>query len=121
MLTFGQLLEAMEKSRASPLMDSGEEGEILNVVRTGKDFRKEDETPFWDDFVNLCSNARGLAELLEINPEKIRSWPAKIREALDKLQKHDAESPSESPETTVVPTDANGAVTVNQDPYLGEM
>lgn len=121
MVSFCKLLEAMEKNKQSPLMDSGEEGEILSVIRAGKDLRQEGDTPFWDDFIMVCNNTRGLADLLDVSPEKIRSWPSKIQEALTKLQTHDVQSPNTETDTEVIPTGQNGAVTTNQDPYLGEM
>lgn len=100
-------------------MDSGEDSQVLTIVRAGQSLRKEDESQFWDDFISLCSNASGLGELLQISPEKIRSWPSRIREALDKLEKHDAESPNIDKDTTMIPTGQNGAVTMNMDPLLG--
>lgn len=118
MITFYQLKEAMEKM--SPLMNSGEDSKTLAVVRTGKDMRKEDESQFWDEFVSLCSNADGLAELLDVNAEKVRSWPNKIHDALQQLEQHHLENPSEEEKTEVIPTGDNGAVTTNVDPYLGE-
>ena len=121
MISFGQLWEAMEKAQMSPLMDSGDDGQVLNVVQSGKDLRKEDETQFWDDFISLCSNSKGMSELLDIGQEKVRSWPAKIKEAMDKLIQHRAEGPDQETDTEITPTGINGAVTVNQDPYLGEM
>lgn len=121
MVSFSELWEAMEKSKTSPLMDSGEDGQVLNLVRAGKDLRKEDETPFWDDFISLCSNAKGMSELLGVSSEKVLTWPGKIQEALDKLESHDAESPSVDTDTTMLPTGDNGAVTMNADPQLGAM
>lgn len=121
MVSFSELWEAMEKSGTSPLMDSGEDGQVLTLVRAGKDLRKEDETPFWDDFITLCSNVQGMSDLLGVPSEKIRSWPGKIQEALDKLETHDAESPNVRNDTEVIPTGDNGAVTVNVDPQLGAM
>lgn len=121
MVSFNDLWEAMEKSGTSPLMDSGEDGQVLTVVRSGKDLRKEEETSFWDDFISLCSNVQGMSDLLGVAPEKIRTWPGKIQEALDKLETHDAESPNVRNDTDVIPTGDNGAVTVNVDPQLGGM
>ncbi len=118
MVSFRQLWEQMEKT---PLMTSGEDSRALTAVRAGKDLHAEDDTPFWDEFITLCANREGLAELFDVSPEKISSWPGRIKEYVDKLQKHDAEDPAQPEEQEVVPTGENGAVTVNQDPYLGEM
>lgn len=124
MVSFQELWESMDKSGASPLMDSGEDGEVLSVVRAGKDLRKDDEAPFWDDFITLCSNSRGLSQLLNVPSEKVLDWPAKIREYVDKLETHDAESPNIQDDTEMMPTGDNGAFMVpptNVDPNLGEM
>lgn len=121
MVSFRQLWEQMAKNQISPLMDSGESSAALNVVKAGKELRKEDETQFWDDFVSLCSNSDGLADLLDVNAEKIRSWPGKIKDMLDKLDLHTAEDPNEKEKAEVIPTGMNGAVTTNVDPYLGEL
>jgi hypothetical protein len=59
--------------------------------------------------------------LLDVSPQKISSWPARIRENLEKLQRHDAESPHHREEEKLMPTGENGAVTTNVDPYLGEL
>lgn len=117
-LSFRQLWENMENS---PLMNSGEDSRALTAVRAGKDLRAEEDSPFWDDFITLCANRDGLAELLDVTPEKISTWPARIKEHLDKLLKHDAEDPTKPEDTEQIPTGDNGAVTVNQDPYFGEM
>lgn len=122
-VSFAQLWEQIEKDkmRRSPLMGSGEEERALTVVRVGKDMHEEGETPFWDEFISLCSNPDGLSELFGVSKEKIRSWPAKIREMLTKLDHHTAESPSEKPKTEVIPTGDNGAFTTNVDPNMGAM
>lgn len=116
MISFLTLLEQM--SQSSPLMDSGEDSASMSIVRTGKQLRKDDETQFWDDFISLCSNADGLAELLEVSPQKIRSWPTKIKEVLDKLQTRTAEDPSEKQKDELLPTGETGAVTLNSDPLI---
>lgn len=119
MVSFRQLSEYIEKAKFSPLMGGAEDSAAINVIKSGKDLRKEDEPQFWDDFITLCSNADGLADLLDVSPEKIRSWPAKIKEMLEKLEKHTAESPKEKEDKEVIPTGDNGAITTNVDPYMG--
>jgi hypothetical protein len=118
MLSFQQLWEQMHKS---PLMTSGDDSRVLTAVRVGKDMHQDGETSFWDEFITLCANTDGLSELLDVSPQKISSWPARIRENLEKLQRHDAESPHHREEEKLMPTGENGAVTTNVDPYLGEL
>lgn len=120
MASFSELWDIMEQE--SPLMGTGLDSEALSVVRAGEDLRSEEESSFWDDFISLCSNSRGLSELLNVAPEKISNWPAKIQEMLEKLETHDAEDPSIQDDTTEIPTGDNGAIAVtNMDPNLGAM
>lgn len=119
MASFSELWAVMEES---PLMGSGEDSEAIEVVRAGKNLRKEDDSPFWDEFISLCSNTRGMANLLNVAPEKISNWPAKITEALEKLEKNDAEDPGIKDDMEMIPSGDNGAITAtNLDPNLGDM
>lgn len=125
MASFSELWSIIENEKsASPLMGSGEDSRALNVVRAGKNLRDEGESSFWDDFISLCSN-EGLAELLDVNRDKLASWPAKIKEHLDKLTDHDHEGPNHAEDVELLATGDNGAFTVpssatNSDPNLGE-
>lgn len=125
MVSFGELWDVIENQKSiSPLMDSGDDDRALSAVRSGMDLRKEDETPFWDDFISLCSND-GLADLLDVSKDKIARWPSIIREYLGKLESHDREDPNREDDTEVVPTGDNGAFIVppssNVDPNFGEI
>ncbi len=118
MVSFAELWEQIEnnKARRSPLMSSGEDERALAAVRIGKEMHDKDETSFWDEFISVCGSTESLAELLGVSREKILSWPARIQEMLDKLEKHTAESPAEKYNQEVLPTGDNGAFTTNQDP-----
>lgn len=118
MVTFRSLWEQMDKN---PLMNSGIDSQALTAVRAGESLHAEDETSFWDEFITICSNREGLAELLDVSPDKVSSWPARIQEYQEDLKKSTAESPHEEEETEMIPTGDTGAVTTNQDPYFGEM
>lgn len=126
MTSFSELWSIIENNKSvSPLMGSGDDSRALNVVRAGKDMRKEGESSFWDDFTSLCSND-GLADLLDVDRDKVASWPAKIKEHLDKLTNHAHEDPNHEEDTALLPTGSNGAFTVpsnatNSDPNLGEL
>ena len=110
MKSFTEFLE--ELARRSPLMDSGEQDEVNSIVRIGKDLHKENQTPFWDEFITLCNNADALASLLKVSREKIMEWPARIKETLEKIEKHTSNN-SERPE--IKPT---GQSISNQDPIF---
>ena len=119
MVSFRSLWEQMDKK--NPLMDSGIDSQALTAIRAGESLHAEDETSFWDEFITICSNREGLAELLDVSPDKVSNWPSRIKEYQDDLKKRNTESPHEPEEPEMIPTGDNGAVTTNQDPYLGEM
>lgn len=118
MVSFADFWEQIDKDKArkSPLMSSGEDDRALVVARIGKEMHEEGETSFWDEFVTICNNADGLSQLLGVPAGQIRSWPAKIQEVLDKLERQTAVNPSEKQKAEMVPTGDNGAFTTNQDP-----
>lgn len=118
-LSFAQLWEQIEQAKSSPLMSSGEDSKSLTVLRTGNDFHEEGQTPFWDELISLCSNAEGLGDLLGVSPDKVRSWPSRIKGKLEKLEKQQAQNPAEKQDTEMIPTGSNGAFTTNTDPMLG--
>jgi hypothetical protein len=118
-LSFAQMWEQIEKDKArpSPLMSSGEDDRAMSVIRAGKDMRKEGDTPFWDDFITLCNNVDGLAQLLGVDRHVVSSWPGKIQEGMEKYEKHLSMHPEEDDsKDEMMPTGDNGAFTTNQDP-----
>lgn len=118
MVSFAQLWEQIERNK-NPLMGIGEDSTVLAVVRSGMDLHDKDRTSFWDELISLCGNTDGLAELLEVSPEAVRNWPARIREMTDKLEQEDSEDPAEKPDVEMLPTGQTGAVTNNTDPNIG--
>lgn len=116
-ISFGKLSRVMQES--SPLMSSGDDSRALSVMKAGEDLHKKDEASFWDEFISLCSNTEGMAELLEVSPEKVRKWTARIREYSGKLEKHNAEDPSKQEDKEMIPTGETGAFTTNTDPDIG--
>lgn len=73
-----------------PLLDSGEDSKAMETIRAGINVNNT----FWDDFMKVCNNAEGLGELLNVPPDQISAWPAKIRDNLDKVDQKDAGSDS---------------------------
>lgn len=117
-LSFSSLWEQMEKN---PLMTSGLDSQALTAVRSGENLHDDGESSFWDEFISLCSNREGMAELLDVSPDKVSNWPARIKEYLEEMKKKTIENPNEPEETEMIPTGDNGAVVTNQDPYIGEI
>jgi hypothetical protein len=117
MLSFAELWEQMDSSQNNPLMGSGEETKTSQLIRAGKQLRKEGESSFWDDFLSLLSDSEGLAQLLNISSDKILSWPGRIRDALKKSEKENSDKQNPDEETEMLPTGDNGAIVAsNQDP-----
>jgi hypothetical protein len=113
MVSFCQLWEQLDKEVVgSPLMDSGLETKAVQAVRAGKNLRGEDGPSFWDDFIQLCANSDGLAELLGVRREQVTTWPKKIRDAQNDLERHNKTPDGENEEKRkMLPTGDNGAVT----------
>ena len=61
---------------------------ILEIIKSGN---------FWDNFILVCNNKEGLANLLKVSPDKVASWPLLIKQNLEKAKK---EKNPESKETT---------------------
>lgn len=60
----------------------------LSAIRTGIGIREN----FWDDFLKLTNNSEGLSALLNVPITDIVTWHDKIKEAVHKVGKDDAES-----------------------------
>lgn len=121
MISFFDLWERMDS--ATPLMDSGEDAKAMQVIRAGNSFHKKDERSFWEEFMELCSNSQGMADLLNVNSSLITNWSAKIQELLKQLDERDQVQGNPDEEKKVMPTGDNGAITTpnNTDPNLGAM
>jgi len=62
----------------SKILESQENTKALDLVRYGNSLRNGECGNFWDDFINLLSNAEGMSELLDIPKEKITAWAGYI-------------------------------------------
>jgi hypothetical protein len=111
MISFGQICESLGQQNSGLLMDSGEETKAMGVIRTGMSLRKEGDSSFWDDFLQLCADSEGLADLLGVRRDVVASWAVKIKDNLDKVQKHDQQVlPKEDEKQEMLPTGKNNAV-----------
>lgn len=54
----------------------------VNAIQTGLNVSET----FWDDFILVCNNKEGMANLLNVDTGKIASWPAIIQEKLEKVK-----------------------------------
>ncbi len=96
--SFLQLMDHLER-----INEEAGESPAMQAIRTG--MNQSDE--FWDQFVAVCGNAENLADLLDIPPEKIGGWRARVMDNMAKVQQAD-EQPDETTEKgtkkTVLPT-----------------
>lgn len=124
-LTYAEMLALMETNQdpmSGDLMGSGEETRAMKVVRAGMNLREsEDDMEFWNDFMQLCGDAEGMAELLGVKPAEVRRWTAKVRENISKVQEVNSTNPEGEDNSKVMPTgDKDGAVTVDDNGLASE-
>jgi hypothetical protein len=95
MITFGRLIERMEEDKGVGQPDTA----AIGVIRSGLNIRPE----FWEDFINVCGDAQGMSQLLDVPRHLVTGWGGKIREALANVDKaDDEEAKGEKSET--IPT-----------------
>jgi len=121
-LTYSELLALMEMATnqdpmSGDLMGSGQESSAMKVVRAGMNLREdEDDMEFWNDFMQLCGDAEGMAELLGVKSAEVRRWTARIRENIDKVREINSTNPEGEDNSKLMATgDNDGAVTVGND------
>lgn len=86
-MNFQRLWENMELAKQlAKEKDQPIEDKALSAIRTGMGISET----FWDDFLLLLNNAEGLGALLDIDPDKIASWSAKIGEARKNVEASDS-------------------------------
>lgn len=90
MVSFWRVLQTMQEDEDAALLDSGEESKAMRVIRTGAGLRNnKDCGNFWDDFISVCNDGEGLAELLDISADKVANWASRVREMVDKVESED--------------------------------
>lgn len=106
MVSFCQLLHHMESN-----LHENENTPAMQVIRTGLNIRED----FWDDFISIANNPEGLADLLQVSPERITAWGGLIQENLDKVKEADQRGDGEEePRTKVLDNDEDlGGISVN--------
>lgn len=125
MVSFCDLNDRMNKEKInenSPLMDGEESTKSMQAIRVGLGFHENGKRSFWDELIDIASQSpENLSELLGVTANQVRTWSSKIKENIDKVQKHDEETGSQPEKTKVMPTGENGAITANntnEDPAL---
>lgn len=118
-MRFFQLLDIMEQDSINTASSgSSVDSKAVQAVRSGINLRNDQN--FWNDFISICGNADGLAELLEVPKDKIVRWPSRIREMLDRIERADSEDGNDK-KADVISTgeelgDPNGADAAKNEP-----
>jgi hypothetical protein len=111
-VSFGSIIDNMatyyeaktdheEDERNDPLLDSGEETQSMDVVRSGMSLRTPECGDFWDDFISLSGNSEALSELLEVPRDKVATWSAKIRATIERVKKADDQESSDEKSNSI--------------------
>lgn len=79
MVSFCRLLEHMDKHS---IMEHEVSENALSVIKAGLNI---DEN-FWDKFLQLLNNKDGLADLLNVSPDKIYKWHDNIKQAVRQVE-----------------------------------
>jgi hypothetical protein len=70
--------------------DPKDEEKALEIVRKGMNLQRGSD--FWADMISLCSNAEGMASLLDVPKEKITGLASKINKFKSKIDSSESES-----------------------------
>jgi len=121
-LTYTELLAIMESNQDpafGDLMGSGEETRSMKIIRAGMHLREgEDELEFWNDFMQLCGDAEGMAELLGVKSAEVRRWTARIRENINRVKEINSTNPEGEDNSKLMATgDNDGAVSIDDNGF----
>jgi hypothetical protein len=98
MVSFLQLWENMSDDREQ---HAHADTKAMRAIRTGINTRED----FWDNFITVTNNADGLADLLGVREDQVRSWGARVKDSLDKVHNADDNGEGEEkPKTKVLDT-----------------
>ena len=116
MFSFWKLEQIMKEEEEAALLGGGEDSKAMRVVRTGVGLRNsKDCGNFWDDFISVCNDSEGLAELLDVPAEKIGNWSSRVKEMMDKVEGEDDQKGAEK-KNTMVPTGEVPDAGINSPP-----
>lgn len=84
-LSFSKLLENMQRDAEE------NDRKAKEAIRAGLNLRTAGCGSFWDDFIQVCGNTQGMAELLGVPSHQIARWAGRIRECITKVNREDSE------------------------------
>lgn len=79
MITFLEISDRMMSDREEKKADETQE---VRAIKTGLNVRDD----FWDDFLRVLNDKTGLSALLEVSPEEIARWSARVSQYLNKVR-----------------------------------
>lgn len=109
------IMESNQDPLNGGLMDSGEESRALKVIRAGLSLHNQKNNTFWEDFMNLCGDSEGMADLLKVKPSEVRRWANKIRDSIQQVKNTDSTNPEGEDDKKILPTGDNGALTIDDN------
>jgi hypothetical protein len=74
MISFVDFLESKEQK---------DDTKAIEVIIKGINLKNKD---FWEDFIYLCGNAEGMAQVLDVPKEKITGVAQRINQLKDKIE-----------------------------------
>ena len=74
---------------ADPSTVTGVDKKTQNAIRTGLNISSD----FWENFLKVINNNEALGSLLNISPDEISQWGAKVKEALEEVKRQDTKEP----------------------------
>lgn len=86
-MNFSNLLEQLE-----------DDSKAIRAIRIGLNIRDN----FWDDFMQVCNNAEGLANLLNVRTEQVIKWRYNIKLHLARVRELD--NREKEKKTTIINT-----------------
>ena len=99
-LSFSKLLENIQKDAEQT------DRKAKEAIRSGLNLRTANCGNFWDDFIQVCGNTQGMAELLDVPPQKISRWASSIRQYVTQINREDSEQ-NKNGKATMISTGDN--------------
>jgi hypothetical protein len=65
--------------------ENNSEDSAMSAIRNGIGIRNE----FWDDFLSLLNDSKGVADLLDVPFEKVSAWTERIKHNITKVNQAD--------------------------------
>ena len=103
----------LHENHEGPLNSAEGDASAIQTIRFGLGLRSDKGNTFWTDFLKMCQNDQGFAELLGVRPDQVSSWSGKIQGLVNQVESED-----NSGKNNVLPTGlAKNDGTFSQSPF----